>query len=153
MGERIRWDMGRAVRVTQTPSGLVKQRRDRGPWGLRGSVLHHPQTGCWPPLGLGPLPHLLYTPPLLSLPACSRALTSFPLPPLKREPRPGVTSRPCIDQWVQARPQELRRFRASPQTTYHSDKREEKHRGRETDRGTLRKKTQAPAPPLQAMRT
>ena len=49
MGERIRWDMGRAVRVTQTPSGLVKQRRDRGLWALRGSVLHHPRTGCRPP--------------------------------------------------------------------------------------------------------
>lgn len=32
MGQRVRWDTGRAVRMTQTPLRLVKQRKDQGPW-------------------------------------------------------------------------------------------------------------------------
>lgn len=35
MGEWVRWDTGRAVRMIQTSSGLVKQRRHQGPQGLR----------------------------------------------------------------------------------------------------------------------
>lgn len=84
MGEWVRWDTGRAVRMIQTSSGLVKQRRHQGPQGL--CVAQAVPTSDWlpaSPLHLGPLPHLLHTPTLLSLPVSSQALTSFSLPPLK----------------------------------------------------------------------
>lgn len=91
----LRWvsgDTGRAVRMTQTPSRLVKQRRTRGPWGLRGSVLHHARTGCQPPtlvLALCPLSSslLLRFPCLPVLRPCQTFLFLPSRFHLEREPR------------------------------------------------------------------
>lgn len=123
MGQRVRWDTGRAVRMTQTPSRLVKQRRDQGPWGLHGSVLHHPLTGCQPsPLVLALRP--ISSTPLLCFP-CLPVLRPCPtflfLPSrfhLERESSAGTTPQiPDPTTWISRSslsPSSLRRSRASP---------------------------------------
>ena len=88
--------MGHGQGSEGDPDPLRTGKAEEGPRSLGPSWLSAAPPSDWlpaSPLGLGPLPHLLYTPPLLSLPACSRALTSFPLPPLKIPRREGSQAR------------------------------------------------------------